>query len=418
MTAVSLTAYGSVDVAGLSLLHARALAATGALSVTPAWEAGSWTLAAGPHVGVLSVEGVEVHIRPRITISRLLFLLGYTQDPRVWRDDPVGLDEQAELWPAMAQVFTRQADKALERGLLQGYRSEEAALFVMRGRLREADQFRMHAGLAVPLEVRYDEYDVDIAENQTLRAAAERLLKVPRMPAIAIRRLRQLLVRLADVSRLVPGQPLPATPSSRLNAGYRPALALASMVLRSRSVDVLDSGVRATGFLVNMNTVFEDFVTIALTEALAPYGGRCVAQDHHTLDEACQVRLRPDLVRYGPAGTPTAVVDAKYKRETPAGYPHADLYQLLAYCTALRLPVGHLVYAEGGELAPRVRVQHAAITIIRHALNLRLPVPALMTRVEALACEIASIAAPGDECCGGGRITGDPILASALAPGK
>lgn len=362
--------------------------------MTPAWGADSWTLTAGPYVGVLCVDGAEVSIRPRISIARLVFLLGYTQDPRMWRDDPVGLDDQADLWPAMAQVFTRQADRAVERGLLQGYRVEESALTVVRGRLREADQLRLHAGLPIPLEVRFDEYDVNIPENQVLRAASERLLRVPRMPTAAIRRLRQLLSRLAGVSRLVPGQPLPITPSSRLNAGYQPALALARMVLHSRSVDVLDSGVRATGFLVNMNTVFEDFVAIALTEALAPSGGRCVAQDRrHTLDHAHQVKFRPDLVRYGPAGTPSAVVDAKYKKETPAGYPYADLYQLLAYCTALRLPVGHLVYAEGGELTPRVRIRHAAITIVQHALDLRQPVSGLLAQVAEIAVEIAAEAA-------------------------
>lgn len=51
----------------------------------------------------------------------LVFLLGYAQDPRAWRDDPADLDDQPDLWPAMAQVFARLADKALERGLLQGY---------------------------------------------------------------------------------------------------------------------------------------------------------------------------------------------------------------------------------------------------------------------------------------------------------
>lgn len=391
MTTVSLAAYGSADVAGLTSAQARALEATQAVTVTPAWESGSWTLTAGPHVGLLCVGGVEVRIRPRISIARLVFLLGYAQDPRAWREDPVGLDDQADLWPAMAQVLNRQADKALERGLLQGYRTEESAMLVVRGRLRQADQLRRRAGLAVPLEVRFDEYDVDIAENQILRAATERLLKVPRMPTQATRRLRHLLTRLADVSRLVPGQPLPPTPASRLNSRYQPALALARMVLRSRSVDVLDSGVRATGFLVNMNTVFEDFVTVALTEALAPYGGRCAAQDRHTLDQDRQVKLRPDLVRYGPAGKPTAVIDAKYKKETPAGYPYADLYQLLAYCTALQLPVGHLVYAEGGGLAKHVVIPHAAVTIRQHALNLQLPVPALVAQVGALAKEIAGV---------------------------
>jgi 5-methylcytosine-specific restriction endonuclease McrBC regulatory subunit McrC len=34
------------------------------------------------------------------------------------------------------------------------------------------------------------------------------------------------------------------------------------------------------------------------------------------------------------------VVDVKYNAEQPAGYPNADLYQLLAYCTALGLRRG------------------------------------------------------------------------------
>jgi 5-methylcytosine-specific restriction enzyme subunit McrC len=391
MTTVTLTAWGSAEVSGLTSAQARALAATGALSVAPGWDAGVWTVTAGPHVGVLHVDGVDVRVRPRISITRLVFLLGYASDPRAWRDDPAGLDDQPDLWPAMAQVFARQADKALERGLLQGYRTEESAQLVLRGRLREADQLRLHAGLAVPLEVRFDEYDIDIAENRLLRAATERLLKVPRVPVIAVRRLRHLLGRLADVSRLVAGQPLPPSPTSRLNARYQPALALARMILRSRSVDVLDSGVRATGFLVNMNTVFEDFVTVALTEALAPYGGRCAAQDRHVLDVGRLIKLRPDLVRYGPAGRPVAVVDAKYKAETPAGYPYADLYQLLAYCTALQLPIGHLVYAEGEAAAARHRVTHAGITIVQHALNLRQSVPGLLAQVTELAAEVASL---------------------------
>ena len=74
-------------------------------------------------------------------------------------------------------------------GLLQGYRTEEGSQLVMRGRLRESEQLRRRAGMAVPLELRYDEYDVDIAENRILRAAAERLLRVGRVPVPITRRL-------------------------------------------------------------------------------------------------------------------------------------------------------------------------------------------------------------------------------------
>jgi 5-methylcytosine-specific restriction enzyme subunit McrC len=386
MTTIEITAYESVEVVGLSATHARLLAATKAVNVTPGWGPEAWSLSAGPYVGVLRCEDLELRIRPRISIARLIFLLGYTNDPRTWRDDPAGLEDQLDLWPAMAQVFSRQAEKALERGLLQGYRTEESARFVLRGRLREADQLRLHAGLPLPLELRFDEYDIDIPENRLLRAATERLLRVPRLPSVAARRLRHLRGRLAEVSPLIPGQPLPATTASRLNQRYQPALALARMILRTRSVDVLDAGVRATGFLVNMNTVFEDFVTVALSEALRPYGGRSVAQDTaHTLDVGRAIRLKPDLVHYDALGRPDAVVDAKYKAETPSGYPYADLYQMLSYCTALGLAAGQLIYAQGESSAARHDVVNAGVTVVQHALNLRQPARGLLADIDRLA---------------------------------
>ena len=388
MTSFELEAWSSTVVADLPEEDVRALAATKAVDVAPGWEPGTWTLSASSMVGILRAGSTELRIRPRISIARLIYLLGFAQNPDLWHDDPAGLDDQSDLWPAMAQVFVRQADAALLRGVLQGYRTEESSQLVLRGRLREADQLRRRAGVAVPLEVRYDEYDVDIAENQLLRAAAERLLRVPDVPSTVVRRLRHIIGRLADVSRLVPGQVLPPTQMSRLNSRYQPGLALARMILRARSVDAVDSGIRATGFLVNMNTVFEDYVTIALTRALAPYGGRCKAQDvGHPLDEARRIKMRPDLVHYGTDGKPQAVIDAKYKAETPAGYPYTDLYQVLAYCTATAVPVGHLVYAEG--VAGRVVVRNARFVIRRHALDLAVPVAALQAQVADLARSIS-----------------------------
>lgn len=140
-----------------------------------------------------------------------------------------------------------------------------------------------------------------------------------------------------------------------------------------------------------MNTVFEDFVTVALSEALAPFGGRCVSQDkRHRLDVGRRIKLIPDLVRYGADGYPQAVVDAKYKSESPAGYPYADVYQLLAYCTALRVPVGHLIYAEGDPVAKDVEVRNADVLIRQHALNLAVPVPELLAQVGEIASNVAA----------------------------
>ena len=77
----------------------------------------------------------------------------------------------------------------------------------------------------------------------------------------------------------------------------------------------------ASGFLVSMPKVFEDFVTTAFREALGMrFGGRGVCQDARWfLDERRTVALRPDLVWYPVAtGAPALVLDAKYK---PRGTP-------------------------------------------------------------------------------------------------
>ena len=85
-----------------------------------------------------------------------------------------------------------------------------------------------------------------------------------------------------------------------------------------------------------------------------------------------------------------AVVDAKYKAEKPAGYPNADLYQLLAYCIVLGLPNGHLVYAKGNEEPARHVVRRSGVEISCHAVDLSLAPEMLMSQMRDLAQTIAS----------------------------
>ena len=102
-------------------------------------------------------------------------------------------------------------------------------------------------------------------------------------------------------------------------------------------------------FLVDMNRVFEDFVVIALRDALRvsersfPQG---TAGKSLYLDRAKRVRLEPDI-SWWDGIICTFVGDVKYKRLAVAEVKHADLYQLHAYATAAALPGGLLIYAAG-----------------------------------------------------------------------
>lgn len=375
----------------LTAAQGRMLAASGVVSAVPAGD-GTWFVGPGSKVGAVRIGDVEVSISPKVEIARLLFLLGYSLHQTSWRDDLVSVDSAAGLVPVVAQILWRLVSSAIRQGLLPGYVAVSGSSTVLRGRLRESAQLHMHHGLPLPLEVRYDEFTVDIAENQILRTACERMLVVPRVDVESARMLRRVLRDFGDVGTIGRGEPVPLWVATRLNARYHTALRLAELVLRATSPEHGAGTVAITGFLLNMEQLFEDFVTVALREALeARFGGRVLGQMRHYLDEAGQVPLKPDIV-WQVGGSAAAVVDAKYK----AGkVPNADLYQLLAYCTVLGLRVGHLVYA-AGELTPAEHVvRQAGITIFCHAVDLSQDSDALIEQVRGLAAMIASQTAIG-----------------------
>ncbi|RFS82641.1 restriction endonuclease [Actinomadura spongiicola] len=394
MTVVQLRENGPWTEHELTPEQVTALSAAGLARVAPGPRPGLWRVRDNGLVGAARAgpagDPVEIRVEPKTPIDRLLFLLGHARGVRGWRQEEVDAEGRPDLLPALAHAFARAAERALRQGVLLGYRETEEALPVVRGRIRVADQLRRRHGFPAPVEVRYDDYTTDIPENRLLLAAAHRLLVLPDVPAATRGLLRHLLLRLDGVERLVPGRPPPAWSPSRLNTRYQTALGLAALVLRGASYE-LDDGttVRVDGLMLEMWRVFEDFVCVALAEALRPYGGTVKLQDkRHHLDRARRVPLRPDLVVNTADGRPSTVVDAKYKTgDTPQG----DLYQVLAYCTAMRLHRGYLVYASKAETHTHVITGTDGLRVAETALDLSSSPDGLRAQVERLAHRIAVV---------------------------
>lgn len=400
---ISLREYGDTLSVPLDAAVGRSLVTLGFLdSAAPDPERpGHWRLRAGSQVGAVRLPGGTVlRIVPKTPVGRLFFLLGFSLDPgSAWRDSREGTintGAHEDVVPALAYAVERQIDGALRQGVLQGYRETAESALVIRGRLREAEQIRRYFGRTPPVEIVYDAYTADTAENRILRAAVERLLRLPSVPGPVRRRLGHQRMRLADAAPLVRGQKLPLWQPSRLNSRYQPALRLAEAVLRGTSPEHRAGPLALDGFLLDMNQLFEDFVTVALREVLKEHGLTARLQDVHALDLGGQVRMKPDLVVYGVDGrTPVAVVDAKYKTEKAHrshGYPNADLYQALAYATVLGLREAHLVYAAGRlpERTTEVRGTDG-LRLLQHSLDLTSEPAALVRTFRALAARLAGL---------------------------
>jgi len=75
-----------------------------------------WEVAAGTKVGVATVGELQVIVRPKVPIDRLVFMMGYARDTAFWRNQSVFLDPDQDLPASLADAFRRQAIKALEQG--------------------------------------------------------------------------------------------------------------------------------------------------------------------------------------------------------------------------------------------------------------------------------------------------------------
>ncbi|MBL7492510.1 restriction endonuclease [Frankia sp. AgB1.9] len=393
---IVLAEYKSDRIPGLSPEIARTFEATGAVKVSRDLD-GVIRLAASSTVGLVRAGDVELVLTPKVGVARLLWLIGHAQNQSGWRDDDVDLEETDDLVAGLAVAFAHRAGRALAPGVLRGYQTVEETSPMLRGRLREADQLRTRLGRVYPLEVRYDDYTADIPENHLLLAATRRLLRLPGVPAATRIELHRLNRGLADVTQRPPGTRLPMPAVSRLNRRYQPALRLAQIVLANHGIDMPAAPnapggptVAATGFLFDMNKVYEDWLTATVRIALEPYGGVVEGQRVIHLDESGRLAPRPDITWWRD-GRCLAVLDAKYKSPKGHDFPADDLYQLIAYCTALDLPEGHLIYAGGVPTSYGIRGSGPRIRC--HVLDLRRPVTTLLVKLSEIAESVAAFQA-------------------------
>ena len=271
----------------------------------------------------------------------------------------------------LALALASAARRAFSRGLLHGYVVEEEALQTVRGRIRFDEQIRRRFGIAVPVEVRYDEFTEDILANRLVKAAVYRLGRMRLQSPAARKELGRIAGMLDNVSPVeIAPKAVPEVRFDRLNGHYREVVALSRLVLRHSAYESGRGEVRASGFLMDMNVVFQEFVTQALREALRVSDRVFREKTIDSLDKEDRVELRPDLTWWDGRSC-LFVGDAKYKNLTGKRVPNSDLYQLLAYVTALDLPGGLLIYAQGEAAPGTYRVRHSGKRLEVAALDLR-----------------------------------------------
>jgi 5-methylcytosine-specific restriction enzyme subunit McrC len=337
---------------------------------------------ASSFVGVVRFSGFTVKVLPKLAGGSLNVL----QMARLTRGLPALRDiaqrqhlavHESGLLDLICREVTVTAERVLQRGLLAEYVELEDALPYLRGRLLLDRQARRRMMRAEVLECRYDEHTTDIPENQLLALALAEVRRACDDPQT-----RRRAVSVSGDFSSACGTDMPDWQHyaeqqrvwTRRNDYYRDAHASAELLLRGLSPDNIFSAgeARLSAFLIDMNPLFERFVTWLVTKLLDGSHHQVRPQQSsgsvlvYADTGAVYGRIRPDLLITHRNGT-RLPVDAKYKLYADKKISPDDVYQLAVYALAYGSTHGAgravLIYPSEGPVNDRpIRVQHVAGT--------------------------------------------------------
>jgi 5-methylcytosine-specific restriction enzyme subunit McrC len=358
----------------------------GRIEVVPTGRRRCYRLTSAGYAGVLVAPTCRLVIRPKVPLDNLFALLDPAA-PLPSADDRITPVPGAETLEFLAARLAQRMAERAAAGLHRAYAERAEQGPFLQGRLDLPAQLREAPGRKEQLHCLRDDLTADVPYNQVPKATAERLLSSPLVGEAVRAELRQALASFATVSPVAVG----AEALSGLSApeAYRPLLDLCGLLLAGLAPGEAAGAVGAPAFLLDMEQAFEGYLTRGVVSAFARSRRFTVAaQAAHTVNRPApgqpDVSMRPDLL-IGMDGKQVVAVDAKWKRPPKGALVTADLYQVLAYCTALGLGRGVLVYPGRRDRAWEYEFPHTPIRVAVHTLRVAGPREACARSLRRLA---------------------------------
>jgi|GEM_PF-1563087 5-methylcytosine-specific restriction enzyme subunit McrC len=319
----------------------------GRLEVLPTSRRDYYRLTALGCTGILVAPTCRFVIRPKIPLANIFAMIDPLADMPS-QADRIAPEKGTEALDFLAGQLARRMAERVTAGLFRAYRECREQGTVLHGRLDLPAQLREAPGRKDQLHSQYDDLSADLPCNQVVKATAEALIALPLLSTNIRAALRQALAGFEEVSSAPLSAYLwEAVEGKRLPAEYRPLLDLCRLLGDSLTLNEAAGNVPVPSFLLDLERVFEMHVTRGIVEAFAQDPDHTVAVQvmrtvHEPVAHQPDITIRPDLTIDRDDRT-VWVIDAKWKR-LPGNAETTDLYQVLAYGTALGATGVVLVY--------------------------------------------------------------------------
>jgi 5-methylcytosine-specific restriction enzyme subunit McrC len=337
------------------------------VTLAPTGRRGRYRLTPAGHVGTILCPTCRLVIRPKIAIQNLFYLLDLA-GPLPAVEDLATVAPGAEGLTFLASRLAQLLAERAAAGLHHAYAERTDQGPYLQGRLDLPAHLSDPGGRKDQLHSRFEEFTADVPCNQVPKATAELVLRSPLLGQAVAAALRKSLDAYAAVQSIALGpQSFDAALTDRLTMAYRPLLDLCRLLAEGLEPTKTAGLTLCPAFLLDMDQVFEGYVTRGLAATcVGSESWDFVAQPLLVASQPCSgqpdLQLRPDFtVAWG--GRLVLVGDVKWKVLAKTPLLTADVYQVLAYCTALGVHRGVLVYPGRRNWVWVYRLAHAPVTL-------------------------------------------------------
>ncbi|NPV50675.1 MAG: hypothetical protein HPY60_05700 [Candidatus Methanofastidiosum sp.] len=289
--------------------------------------------------GIIQLQNVRLHFSTKVK-TNLFYMLSFLKSEEELLMDPeisIEIKEGVNFFDIIGRLFLNELEAIVEKGLLKSYVEKHENLNYLKGKLSIKGQMKNHIDSRPNFSCIYDDLTFNNLENQIVLRSLNLLTPLIRFNQPLKSELIRYEFILKDIVDLTNVSPLDCDSIcfNRLNDYYSAIIQFSKLILEEKFIRSIHKGEsRGFNFIVNMNKVYEDFITEIVKDVVkkefSDYSITSQASFSSLVKER-KILTRPDLVlRKGRDNYPL-ILDTKYKREDK----NADYYQIISYCLAI-----------------------------------------------------------------------------------
>ena len=295
------------------------------------------------YAGIIQLDKTRIHFSTKVK-SNLFYMLSFLKDEKEFHFDSdiiIDIKEGQNFFDILGRLFLNELEEIFKKGFYKKYVRKEENLSFLKGKMLFSKQLINDIRKTPKFYCSYEDLTYDNLENQIVLKATALLIPLIRFNdkiKSELIRYRYILNEEVILRNVLPEE-CNRVQYNKLNECYEPIIQFSRAVLQYHFIRSAHKGAsKGFNFIVNMNRVYEDFITEIVKELINedPAFTDYIVEAQKRFDSLVKERevvTKPDVIlRKKNSSEYPLLIDTKYKRQEN----NADYYQVIAYALAIK----------------------------------------------------------------------------------